>query len=75
MAKVEINSKGIEGHIFVDGKEVPDVRSYSISHSAGGSPVFKLEIVTDDLILDGSGFVPELPDVFKPFYKSVDPTP
>lgn len=75
MAKVEIRSNGVEGHVFVDGKEVPDVRGYSISHYAGGLPVFKLEIVTTDLVLDGSGFLPQLPDVYKPFYKSIDPTP
>lgn len=75
MAKVEIRSNGIVGHVYIDGKEVPDVRGYSISHFAGGLPVFNLEIATNELILNGSGFVPELPDVFKPFYKRDEATP
>lgn len=53
MAKVEIKTFGPTGNVFIDGKEVPDVCSYSISHSAGNFPIFNIGIITDELKLSG----------------------
>lgn len=75
MANVEIRTKGPVGHVYINGKEVPDVRGYSISHFAGSFPVFKLEIAANELVLNGDGFVPELPDIYKPFYERKKATP
>lgn len=71
MAKVEITEKGNMAQIFIDGVKVPDVRGYSISHTACGLPVFKLDVRADDVTFDGCGFIPELPKVFKPFYEPI----
>lgn len=72
MAKVEIKSKGNWAQIFIDGVKVPDVRGYSISHTACGLPVFKLDVRADDVMFDGCGFIPELPEIFKPFYERIE---
>lgn len=69
MAKIEIKTHGSQGSILVDGKEVPGVRGYSISHSANGLPSVKLDLVCTNLVFDGNGVIPELPDVFKEFYE------
>lgn len=69
MATIEIKTKGPSGEIFVNGKEVPDVRGYLISHKAGELPVFRMDIIVSDITFNGSGFLPELPEVFKDFYE------
>lgn len=69
MATIKIVTKGPMGKIFVNGKEVPDVRGYLISHKAGELPVFRLDIIASDITFNGSGFLPELPEVFKDFYE------
>ena len=69
MATIEITTKGPSGKIFVNGKEVPDVRGYLILHKAGKLPVFRLDIIASDITFNGSGFLPELPGVFKDFYE------
>jgi hypothetical protein len=69
MATIEIKTKGPSGKIFINGKEVPDVRGYLISHKAGRLPVFRMDIIASDITFNGSEFLPELPEVFKDFYE------
>lgn len=69
MAKVEITTEGIKGTIKVDGVEVPGVHSYSLNHEAGNIPVFQMNVLASELTLDGNGFIPALPEVFRPFYE------
>ena len=74
MAKIEIKSNGFMGKVFVDGKEI-EVRKASYEISAGNIPVVKLELVgTDEVSISANGVIPELPDVFKPFYKKIETT-
>ncbi len=70
MAHIEIKSRGIFGTVFVGGKEINDVRKVSYELSVdGGTPVVKLELLATDIAIDAKGVIPELPDVFKPFYE------
>lgn len=74
MAKIEIKSHGCFGQVFIDGKEV-EVRKASYEISAGNIPVVKLELVgTEDISISATRINPELPDVYKPFYKKIEPT-
>ena len=70
MAHIEIKSRGIFGTVFVDGKEINDVRKVSYELSVDGkTPVVKLELLATDVAIDAKDVIPELPDVFKPFYE------
>lgn len=69
MATVKITSDGIIGAVFVDGVKVPDVRGYSLEHNAGKLPVLKLDMLASEITFDGDGFVPALPEMFRPFYR------
>lgn len=75
MAHIEIKSHGIFGTVFVDGKEINDVRKVRYELSIDGrTPVVELELLATDIAIDAKGVIPELPDVFKPFYKNIEPT-
>lgn len=75
MARIEIESHGIFGKVLVDGKEVEGVRKVSYELSVDGKvPVVKLELLGTDVAINSNGLIPELPDVFKPFYKRIEPT-
>ena len=75
MAHIEIKTHGIYGIVFVDGKEVHDVRKVSYEPSADEkAPIVKMELLATDVAIDAKGVIPELPDVFKPFYKRIEPT-
>lgn len=69
MANIKIESNGALAHIYIDGEEVSDVRRYSIKHSGGELPVFTLDVMASEITLDGDGFVPALPEAFRPYYK------
>lgn len=73
MPKIEIKTEGIKGRILVDEKEVPGVRGYSIIHTAGSIPIVQLDLMGADLSIDGDGFIPALPEIFKEFYRPVEP--
>jgi hypothetical protein len=70
LPKIEINTDGIIAHIKVDGNDVCGVRGYVLTHNAGEIPVLHLDLIATNLTVDGV-MLPELPDVFKPFYKEV----
>lgn len=75
MANIKIEANGTFGKIFVDGQEVRGVRKASYELSIDNkAPVLKLELVATDMTIDSNGVIPELPDVFKPFYKRIEPT-
>ena len=70
MAHIEIKSRGIFGQVFVDGKKINGVRKVSYEISIDGKvPIVKLELSGTDVFIDSNGAIPELPDVFKPFYE------
>lgn len=68
MASIRIETNGVTAKIYVDEKEVPGVRRYSVEHEAGNIPIVQLDLVGTDLTVDGNQIIPELPEVFKPFY-------
>lgn len=73
MAHIEIRVNGTFGQVFVDGQEVHGVRKVSFELEVKTKcPIVKLELVATDMTIDGSGIVPELPDLFKPFYRKVE---
>lgn len=75
MAHIEIKADGIFGEVFVDGQKVNGVRKVSYELCVDNkAPVLKLELLATDMTIDSNGVVPELPDVFKPFYKRIEPT-
>ena len=59
---------GAKATIYINGQQVPDVTEYSINQTAGGLPTFDLSVLASKLTFDGDGFIPELPEIFKPFY-------
>ena len=65
--KIEIRVDGAKARIFSDGKEIQGVRGYELSHYAGGIAELKLDLMATDLTISGN-ILPELPDVYKPFY-------
>lgn len=69
MAKIHIETTGCRGHVWVDGKEVPDVRRFSVSGRGGELPVFHLEIVGNEITFDGDGVIPVLPEPWAAFYE------
>ena len=68
MATIKIKTDGIKGEVYINGKKVPDVLSYTISHEAMSLPVLQLDILASDITFEGDGFLPELPEIFKEFY-------
>lgn len=74
MPKIEIKTKGCKAEIAVDGKVVPGVRGYTLSHQAGEIPKLTLDLPGYDLYLDGSDFIPCIPEVFQHFYELKNPS-
>lgn len=54
--------------ISINGKIVDGVCGYSVEHEAGKIPVLRLCLSAINMELDEK-MIPELPDVFKEFYK------
>ena len=71
MVKVRIVDDNFSAKIYIDGQEVSGVRGYSIEHDAWDVVRFRLDFNASEIELDGEGFLPELPDVYKPFYQQV----
>lgn len=68
---IEIKQNGMLTEIFVDGRKINGVRKVSFEYSCDNLlPVLKLDLLATDMAVDAT-LVPELPEVFKPFYKKV----
>lgn len=56
MQKIEIKSKGTNGsaftEVFVDGRKLDGVRSFKLSHGAGGLPILTLDINALNIAVD-----------------------
>lgn len=58
MQKIEIKSKreAKDGcyfsEVYIDGKKLEGVRSYTLTHGAGGIPILKLDIKALDIAVD-----------------------
>ena len=70
MAKILIESDGIHGRLYIDGEEVKDVLCIGYSHEGGRIPVLRVDLLADSVSID-SDLVPQLPDIYKPFYKRI----
>lgn len=72
MAKVEIKQAGAgKTKITLDGKDISSmVTRFSFGRDANKTelPILHLDIISTDISID-STCIPELPDIFKPFYE------
>ena len=68
--KIKIETTGIITRIFVDGQELKGVRAIEFKHSAdtNRNPVLSIDLIASDMEIDAV-LVPELPEIYKPFYK------
>lgn len=69
---VIIKTNGIIGEVYVDGVQVKGVKEYRLIHKGGNSPQLQLDIMATNITVETS-VVPELPDIYKPFYKKIEP--
>jgi len=70
LPRIEINTDGIITTIKCNGEKLEGVRGFSLSQNAGEIPILRLDLNATNLTVDGF-MCPELPEVFKPFYKPV----
>lgn len=68
--KFEISTDGVITTIKCDGKVVKGVRAFALSQKAGEIPILTLDLNATDLSVDGT-MLPELPEVFRPFYEEI----
>lgn len=54
MQEIKIKSKdnGALTELYIDGKKIEGVRSYELSHGAGGTPILKLDINALNISVD-----------------------
>lgn len=56
MQKIEIKSKYEDGsaftQVFIDGKKIDGVRSFELTHGAGGPPILKLDLNALNIAVD-----------------------
>lgn len=53
ISKIEIKTNGTIAEIFADGHELKGVRSYELTHSAGGLPILRLDLNALNVSVDG----------------------
>lgn len=73
MGKIQIKQEGSKTYIILDGKDISNmVRAFSFEKDASkkGLPVLKLDVISTDVSVDGA-CIPELPEIFKDFYKPI----
>lgn len=71
---IEINQNGAIAEIFIDGKKLNGVRKIGFEYECKNhAPVLKLELLATDMTID-TQVIPELPEVYKGFYKKIEPT-
>lgn len=73
MAHILIKTSGIKTELFIDGKKVNKVRKIAFEKKAGEAPVVCVDLLATDMEIDGE-LIPELPEIFKPFYTLKDPS-
>lgn len=50
--KVKIETHGTIGRVYIDGKEVSQIRGYTIEHNAGELPVITLRLLATEVEID-----------------------
>lgn len=75
MAHIIIKNDGsIDGtKIFIDGKEVKGICRVEFMHQGGKFPVVRFETIADSISVDTS-MIPELPEIYRPFYRKIEPS-
>ena len=66
---IVIKTNGINAKLFLDGKEIPCVRGYTIKHDAANLPVLQISLLATDVTLEGD-MLPALPEAYRDFYVS-----
>ena len=68
---IEIKQEGVLTNVFIDGQKITGLRKISFQHESGNSaPVVQMEFLATDMSIDAS-VIPELPEIFKGFYKQI----
>ena len=75
MAHIIIKNDGsIDGtKIFIDGKEVEGICRVEFIHQGGKFPVVRFEMTADSISID-TCIIPELTEIYKPFYRKIEPS-
>lgn len=73
MAHIIIKNDGsIDGtKIFIDGKEVKGICRVEFMQQGGKFPVVRFEAIADSISID-TCMIPELPEIYKPFYRKIE---
>lgn len=68
---VRIENKGPVTQVYIDDEELKGVRDIQFVHdkSKGSRPVLRVGLFAERIILD-TALVPELPEIYHPFYVS-----
>lgn len=67
--EIEIRESETKTEILINGVNIADkCSSYMVEHLPGKPPVLHLTLPASEMMLQGR-LVPELPEVFKPFYE------
>lgn len=68
---VRIENKGSVTHVYIDGEDLKGVRSIQFVHdkSKSSRPVLRGDLFAERIILD-TALVPELPEIYHPYYVS-----
>ena len=74
MAKLKIVGSGISAKLYIDDLEVKGITNYELIHDGGNVPEIKLTIPAHEVDINTS-VIPELPDIYKKFYKRTDELP
>lgn len=69
LPKIKIEQDGILTKIYIDGQQIHGVRGLSFENSIDNRfPILKLDLIAVDMEIDAVA-IPELPEIFKPFYQ------
>lgn len=64
---IEIKSNGFITEVFIDGKKLNNVTRLSVEQDAGDFMNVVFELFSDNVSID-TRLIPDLPDIYKPFY-------
>ncbi len=71
MIKLKIEGTGRTAKVYADGVEIKGITKYELIHEALDIPEIKLTLIADEIDVDTHA-IPELPDIYKKFYKRID---
>lgn len=67
--EVKIVTHGITSEVYINGNRIDGISKWSVVHEAGKLPKLCLDILGAQMEVT-SNRIPELPDIYQPFYVS-----